>query len=222
MTSAILRMVKNLCRSHNVRFKLVRSPQTYLGYYCSATKTLSLAMSRKDQINGRVHKNSQWRLELTALHELCHMLQHKRKDKNWEALDLDGDSVGWSILDYEAGQIWVPKKDIIKSAKHLMALEWDAEKRAIEMADMFGVAYSRSNYIREAKAYVYSYYVTAETGFIVSSHIRDKWKMVLNGNLEYDLDRETLRKLIKIAKENKHLLLGYWQGKSFLVNGALK
>lgn len=218
--SPILVMIKSLCKSYGIKYVLLRKPQTFLGIFDETNKQLVLAQYRLDTITGQVSKNPDWRLQITGLHELTHMIQSKRGDAAWNAT-LDEMPIADYILRYEAGEEWCPKETAIESAKIVMKLEWEAEKRAVEMSDLFKLDYPRSDYIREAKAYCYSYYFTAVTGIVVSSHIRDKWKMILNGDLTYDLNREMLRKLTKIARENKHLWLGYWKGKTYYKNAGV-
>ena len=73
-----------------------------------------------------------------------------------------------------------------------------------------GVPYDRARMLRGSKAYVYSYYVTAVTGWVIPRKIRRLWQKIMPPTLEYDLTETLLEQMISIAEKHKSSIECAW------------
>ncbi len=206
----VLTMVKQQCLAHGVRFYMPRNPIDFAGSFCSDTKTLTVGRNYEDASSIRIRSNKLVDMHVTALHELVHMWQWARKDANWVAMYDEHTTLSDLVMDYSEGQKSYPLKALKDSAKCLMALEWEAERTSLILADSLGVSYDRARYLRGAKAYVYGYYVAAVTGYYINRKIRRLWSRIMVPNYEYDLTKELLKQMIHIVEKNPQYIEAAW------------
>jgi hypothetical protein len=204
-------MVKEECRVSKISFKLVSNEPEWGGGFDTKSLTIS-TKTRSDRKIRRIQKVQPKIIALIALHELVHLWQWRRGDKNFD-LKIDGEDSYTILSEYQNGSIWHPKSKLKKCVQAAASIEFEAEIMAIRLAKSMGLDICYSKYIRSAKAYCYSLYVLIETGIWTSTQIRYKWYKYLNSSPEWDLNKELLKKLCQCTIDNKHLASTVWDGK---------
>lgn len=218
MQHPILSMVKRVCRSYGVRFVMARSVGTSMGTFSESERTLTI-YTKWQRTRGRrrgkprVQVSRRHDILMTAIHEMTHMLQWKRKDPNWHMRTPDGrkrlDDV---IFDYLLGENECTDASLLfKSAMALSRLEFEAEIMSLRIMDLFGERYPRSRVIRSAKAYSYSYLVFARTGIMADKKLWAHWGRHLSNSWSYDLDDALLSRMCDIARSHRDLSYVVWE-----------
>lgn len=215
----ILSLVKYQCKLCGVKF-IVKQNYCHLGAFSESDKTLTIARhftvaKGKRKGKPRLRRTSDDQFLLTALHEMVHMLQWKRKDSNWiSKLRLEnGESIYLheAILYYVAGEENFDKETLIASAKATLSLELEAELTSIGLLDLFGIPQNRCRNIRDAKAYAYSYLVLAHTGIMPDRIVRSKWYKSISNLPESDITSAGFKKMCAITVANPRTAYTIWE-----------
>jgi len=214
----IISMVRSICKSYGVRFVLARGIGSYMGQFCAEDKTLTVwtrYMRPRGRRQGktRVCATSQVGILSTAIHEMTHMCQWRRRDPDWFARTDDGRRLDMMIFDYLSGEVGDhPRELLIRSAMGQARMELEAEITSLRIMDLFGVAYPRARTTRNAKAYAYSFVVFARTGIMADKRMWSRWLPHITNTWKFDLTNDVLDRLCEIARANSKLSFVVWDG----------
>jgi hypothetical protein len=214
----ILQFVKAQCRYHKVKFKLIEDVTEDGGGFDSESRVLTVEPFYRCRRTGRAKENKPWEVRLNALHEMIHMWQWARSDPNWTIRHDESITLADIIYQYAEGYASFPRDVLRESAKCAMALEFEAEMVSGIIARSMGLEYPRARHIRGGKAYVYSYYFLAVTGWKPGLKLRRKWYKLFRADTNYDLNADVLAEMKKIAEANKSLIDGAWLKGKWVVN----
>ena len=216
----ILRMVKQQCKANGVRFSITKRDPFNRGGFIPEDLLLELSSETYQLPKGRLKPTNRPDMAITALHELVHVWQWKRKDKNFKA-KVDGKDCYTVLSDYSDGVAWSPKPVLKKCLTSLVPLEFEAEMVSLQLAKSMGLELdSYTKWIKEAKAYCYAWYVLVETGIWSEPYMSQKWMRHIKANLEWDLTRGLLAQLCKLAREDKEHAVVVWKGKKVFIRGV--
>lgn len=216
-----LKLVKQQCKSNNIKFKIVEFEEdNNYGVFDYSIKELVIA--RKTKLANRfkkVHKSKEINMALTALHEMVHIWQWKRKSPAFLRLfgkDASEDST--CILEYASGSKYYSKAKLKSYIYDLINIEWEAESISIQLAMSLGIPIDYTRLVRAAKVYMYSFLVLLETGIYVSPKITVHWYKYLTSELTLDLSMSLLSKLCSITIEKKDAAAVVWENKICVKN----
>lgn len=215
----ILRMVKQQCKAHGVRFMMTSKEPENQGGFCSVNKILTLSTKVfRDPTSKETQTPTPEALALTALHEMVHLWQWARKERYFN-YKVDGIDAYTMLLDYLNGVEWYSKDKLRQCLPVVANIEFEAESLSFHLAKSMGLGLeSYTDEIKGSKASCYSWYVAVETGITPSPLIMGKWKRHISATLTWDLTKDLLKKLCKITEENKHLAEKIWKGKECFTN----
>ena len=220
MQHPIISMVKAVCKQYGVRLIMHRGIGNALGGFSEADKTLHIytrytRQKGKRRGKPRVVQVKREEILMTAIHEMVHMCQWRRKSNDWHCVSQScGERMSDIILIHAAGEKWYKRTDLYESALIVARLEFEAEITAIRIMELFGERHSRAKSIRNAKAYAASFLVFALTGIMVRGRQYAKWHKHLSNALTFDVDGPTLSKLCEIATANRDISYTIWEGKT--------
>ena len=211
---AIKALVKQQCRRCGVRYVFLKTPSHFIGQFDEENKVLTIG--DKQLINSKVGRVPEAMLGVVMLHEMVHMWQWHRKDKAWEARWSKDPSQALAnlILEYGEGEKWYSKTDLIKSAKALMQLEWEAETVAYTIAQSMGLDFETATYMKGAQLYVYNYYLLALSGMWPGYRTISIMRNMLKKTQGWHLTHELADKMIDIMKQNRDNCVTIWEGKA--------
>lgn len=90
------------------------------------------------------------------VHEFCHFKQWSEKEPLYTGITTQGKDM-WDWLEGEE----LPIRELRKSIKSYQLMEFDCEKRTVQMMDKFNLSIDKSLYIKTANTYIL-YYSTLE------------------------------------------------------------
>jgi hypothetical protein len=150
--------VSRECAELEVEFRVCHDPcldadsnQPCSGFFDSDEQVLAIAVGKPV---------SEWFPVL--VHEYCHMRQWAEESPYWET-QLDGTDTGNLISLWLAGHIELTPAQLPAVFGPTQAVEWDCERRAIELIKELELPIDVGFYARRANAYVLFYSIVAKT-----------------------------------------------------------
>ena len=139
-------LVATKCKQHKIEFvadeKIVMDDMEVNGYFCNEEMVLKSSTSTEKWFE-------------TLAHEYCHMLQFLDNYEPFMQYSSVSDGF-WGVL--EGKEIDIKSKDIIQ------LVEYDCERRVLELVDELDLPIDKKEYAKRANAYVYFYDVIARCG----------------------------------------------------------
>lgn len=143
-----------------------------IGYYCNYNKEIRCYVNLDD---------------LTYLgtiaHEFSHSSQASEQTKEWE----DYESLELTMEDIQIKKKLPPT--LHKFRRTVIALEWDAERRAIELIKKFRLPLDLNHYIQEANLVLYKYVYLCHRHTFPTLKYKDQ-EQIMRGLPTYLLDKE--------------------------------
>jgi len=117
------------------------------GFYCGKGKEFGMAMKKPVK---------EW--FSVFVHEYCHFLQHREKFKPFMKMEItDKNFPNWDL--WLAGEREYGEEKLKYAFKTIQDVEWDCERRVLELIDKHSLPIDPLHYAREANSYVMFYSV---------------------------------------------------------------
>lgn len=164
------------------------------GYFDDQNKVLKVATKR-----------DQWQWLAVLVHEFCHFLQYIEDCDAWRNCYVGKTDANTIVDNWLAGDDSIHYRLICNYIERVQMLEFDCEKRSVEMIKQFNLPISIRKYTRAACAYVHFHNCMAETrqwvkrGYKISED--DKLLNLVPCTLNQDF-LHTPQKLMDYMKKN--------------------